>query len=202
MTIIKRAFAIILATVLLLFITAGGSLVAFAEESPETSESPVIVQTETEITDVAEQFKNYLKDKYGSEYDYYYSAIIQQWGSIESYLLAFGNKLPEEAQSGWDKFVGWLREYAVIWVPILAVIAVIVAVILGKSKIKKLKEWLAELVKKFVNKRFTAIENELNLQSKAIAATLHSQKALLGSSEKYADNVKELEAADKELTDG
>lgn len=200
MTKLQKAFAVIMATVLLLFITMGVSVASYADEVQEppamTEETE---QTETEIDGVAEQFVSYLKDKYGADYEYYYNLIIEQWGSVEGYLLAFGNKLPEEYQSGWDKFVGWLNEYAPVWVTALTVVVLITALIVGKSKIKKLKEWFTALAEKLVNKRLAPIENELNLQSKATLSILHSQKALFGSSEKFSENVKELEEAEKEL---
>lgn len=200
MTKIQKAFAIIMATILLLFITMGVSVVSFADDAQDppifTEETE---QTETGIDGVAEQFVSYLKTKYGADYEFYYNAIIEQWGSVEGYLLAFGNKLPEQYQSGWEKFVGWLNEYAPIWVTALAVVVLLTAIIVGKSKIKKLKEWFTSLVEKLVNKRLSPIENELNLQSKATLSLLHSQKAMFGASEKFADNVKELEEAEKEL---
>lgn len=200
MTKFKKAFAIILTTILLLFITIGTGITTYAD----TEADPPINTEETEVSidDLADQFVDYLKDKYGSDYEVYYNFIIEQWGSIEGYLLAFGNKLPEEYQSGWDKFVGWLNEYAPIWVSAVAVIVLIIAIIFGKSKIKKLKEWLTALIEKLVNKRLAPIENELNLQSKATLSLLHSQKAIFGMSEKFAENVKELEEAEKELSDG
>lgn len=205
MTKIYRAFVILLTATVLLFLCVAPTVAVYAEteEDIETTET-VSLETEDSntIDDIATQFISYLKEKYGEDYTYYYNIIIEKWGSIEGYLLDFGNKLPEEQQSGWDKFVGWLQEYAVIWAPILAVIALIVAIIFGKKIYKKIKDWFTLLVEKLVNKKLAPIENELNLQSKAMAATLHSLKALLGSSEKFAENVKELDEADKELTDG
>lgn len=197
---IQRAFVIVLASILLLLVGTGGSLVAFAEE---VQEPPAVTEeTETDIDCIAEQFVNYLKDKYGADYQLYYNDIIEQWGSIEGYLLAFGNKLPEQYQTGWDKFVGWLKEYSVIWAPVLAVVILIIAVIVGKKKFKKIKEWFTALVEKLVNKRLAPIEKELNLQSNAIISQMRAQKALMGTADKFSDNVKELEEAEKELTDG
>lgn len=199
MTKLHKAFIIILITTLLLFITVGTGFAVYAKDAQDATPA-VNEETETDMESVAEQFVDYLKDKYGEEYETYYNAIIGQWGSIEAYLLAFGNKLPEEYQTDWDKFVGWLHEYAPIWVTAVAVVVLIFAIIIGKSKIKKVKEWLTKLIEKLVNKRITPIENELNLQSKATLAILHSQKAILGGAEKFSENVKELDDAEKELT--
>ena len=197
MTKLKRFFIIVLTTILLLFITLGAGITTYADT--EADPSGVTDETETSIDGVANQFVNYLKDKYGEDYEIYYDAIIEQWGSVEGYLLAFGNKLPEEYKSGWDNFVGWLNKYAPVWVSAVAIIVLIIAVIVGKSKIEKLKEWFTMLIEKLVNKRLAPIENELNLQSKATLSLLHSQKAMFGSVEKFSENVKELEAAEKEL---
>ena len=200
MTKLHRAFIIMLMCIVLLF-AAGGGVAALAAETGEDTDIITTEETAT-IDGVATQFINYLKDKYGADYEHYYNAIIEKWGSIEGYLLDFGNRLPEEHRSGWDKFVRWLRDYAVIWAPIFAALILIIAIIFGKRIYEKIKDWFTKLVEKLVNKKLAPIENELNLQSKAMVAMLHSQKALLGSSEKFSDTVKELDEADKEITDG
>lgn len=207
MTKLHRAFVVLVAAMLLLFLCAGAVVPAYAETDEnakigEVENTPADEEESASLEVVAAQFIEYLKDKYGEDYELYYNAIIEQWGSIEGYLLAFGDKLPEQYQTGWEKFVGWLGKYSVIWAPALAVVILIIAVIVGRKKFKKLKEWFFGLVEKLVNKRLTPIETELNLQSKAIISQIHAQKALMGTAERFSDNVKELEAAEKELLNG
>lgn len=201
---IKKAFMLCIAAMLLMFNCVGFAVIAFAEEEtpPEQitevipePEVPSEDNTAVSIDGVAAQFINYLKDKYGAEYEFYYNQIIEQWGSVEGYLLAFGNKLPEEYQSTWDKCVGWLNDYAPVWAVPLAVIIVIIVALVGRKV-------LNNAIERIVNAKLKPVEQELNLQSKATVSMMHSQKALLGNVPKFADNVKELEEAEKELTDG
>lgn len=204
---LRKVFAVLVVAMLLLFLCAGAVIPAYAETDGNVEmgevEDPAVDEEESASLEVlATQFIDYLKYKYGADYEQYYNAIIVQWGSVEGYLLAFGNKLPEQYQTGWDKFVGWLRDYSVIWATALAVVILIIAIIVGKKKFKKLKKWFIGLVEKLVNKRLTPIETELNLQSKAIISQMHAQKALMGTTERFSDNVKELDVAEKELLNG
>lgn len=139
------------------------------------------------IQKLVDSFVAYLKDKYGEDYELYYNRIIEEWGSVEAYLLSLGENLPEDYQNGWEKFVGWLGEYASVWAPALAVVLVIVAALFGK----KLVHRIAELFKKLFQGS--------NQQSAALIAVIHAQKALMGTNEKFSENVKELEEAEKRL---
>ena len=112
---------------------------------------------------------------------------IKEWGSVEAYLLSLGENLPEEYKNGWEKFVAWLGEYASVWAPALAVVLVIVAAVFGK----KLVHRIAELFKKLFQGS--------NQQSSALIAVIRAQKALMGTNEKFSENVKELEEAEKRL---
>ncbi len=149
---------------------------------------------ESNIEGVVAQFTEYLKEKYGADYETYYNSIIEQWGSIEGYLLSFGGKLPEEYKSGWDKFVGWLDRYSAVWAPALAVAIVIIVAVVGKKAFNN-------AIAKIVNAKIAPVVNELNAQSNATVSILRSQRALLGKVPKFSDNVKELEEAERRLAD-
>ena len=140
-----------------------------------------------DIQKLVDSFVAYLKDKYGEDYELYYNRIIEEWGSVEAYLLSLGENLPEEYKNGWEKFVGWLGEYASVWAPALAVVLVIIAALFGK----KLVHRIAELFKKLFQGS--------NQQSSALIAVIRAQKALMGTNEKFSENVKELEEAEKRL---
>ncbi len=195
MTKIKRIFVLTLAVMLIVFIGAGSTLVALADaDEPVQTEETI---KDEEVNDsgfeqLVEQFKAYLKDKYGADYEFYYNQIIEQWGSIEAYLLSFGKKLPKEYKSGWDKFVGWLGEYSVIWAPALAVLIVIIVALVGKKAFNK-------IVEEIVNAKLSPIVKELNLQSTATVSVMRAQRALLGNNERFAKNVKELEESERGL---
>ena len=224
MTKFKTALAIIIAAMLVFFVS-GGALFASAEETateppaqgttesevPETdtdgeltdgTETPATEPTEgaentddssDNIENIAADFVAWLKENLGADYETYYNKIIENWGSIEAYLLQFGEEnIPEEYQGGWENFVSIMGEYAWLWGSVLAVIVVIIVWFKGKK-------WLKKVITELVNKRVTGMETEINKQSKAQIATMRSVKALLGINEKFADSVKELEESEKEL---
>ena len=197
MTKVLKKFTVFMMVILCSFLLLTGTFfVVSAEEITE----PEQVSTETETTPetpaneptvdvnaMVESFVGYLKEKYGDDYQYYYNIIVEEWGSVEEYLLSFGEKLPEEHKNSWEKFIGWLHEYSVVWIPVLAVIALIMVAVFGKKLVKKVGGW------------FKALFTGTNQQSKALIAQSHALRALMGSNEKFADIVKELEETEKEL---
>lgn len=204
---IKTAFLIVIMASLLLFVCVGAMVPAYAEapaleQATEVEIEPTTAETDKDseepalsIEELAERFKTYLIGKFGEDYEFYYNQIIEQWGSIEGYLLAFGEKLPEEHQSGWDKFVGWMRNYWSIWATLLAIVIIIIIAIVGKKVFNS-------VIERTVNAKLKPIVKELNLHSTATIAIIHSQKALLPVSDKFAETVKELENAEKGLKNG
>ncbi len=191
---LKLAFTVIVSAIII-FLGAGAGFAVNAETQTETLPPVETEETETPengIDEIAAQFVEYLKSRYGAEYELYYNAITEQWGSIEGYLLAFGDRLPEEQQTGWDKFVGWLTEYAPVWAAPLAVVLLIIITVVGKKTFNK-------IVDRIVNTKLSPVIKELNLQSNATVSLIRAQKALLGKNERFADTVEELTAAEKEL---
>lgn len=199
---IKTLLITILAATVLAFTCAGTALCAFAdtdggieiaiEEAPEYAVDPDISADKSDFNALVVQFTDYLKAKYGEDYDLYYNQIIAQWGSIEAYLLSLGEKLPEEHRTGWQKFVGWLTEYSPVWAPVFAVILAILGGVIGKKQLNK-------LIDKLVNSKLSPLVRELNLQSNATAAMLNAQKALLGGNERFTETVAEIDKAEREL---
>ena len=207
---IKTLLITLLIATVLVFMFAGTALCAFADSPDNVTEPPAQQQTEdtteppknavdpdistdeSSLNTLIVQFTEYLKTKYGADYEFYYNNIIEQWGSIEAYLLSFGEKLPEEHRSGWQKFIGWLTEYSPVWAPAFAVILVIFGGVIGKKQLNK-------LVERFVNSKLSPLVRELNLQSNATAAMLNAQKALLAGNERFTETVAEIDKAEKEL---
>lgn len=196
MIMIKKAFISILAITAVMFLClfATAATTVYADDSEDTRiETELPDETETENgSGLIEQFKAMLKDRYGADYEFYYNQIIENWGSVEAYLLSLGGNLPEEYKTAWDKFVGWLGEYSVIWAPALAVVIVIIVAIVGKKQFNK-------IVERIVNKKLMPIARELNNQSRATVAMLKAQRSILPQTEKYTATREELEQAEGTL---
>lgn len=190
-----KIILIMLLAATLVFFTAGGIMFASAEEvtvPPEQEEVTDDEETGT-IEDVAADFVGWLKDTFGEDYEKYYNNIITNWGSIEEYLLQFGQEnIPEQYQTGWQNFVKALGENAPFWAPILAVAIVIIVYLIGKKR-------FTAIIQKAVDGKTAAMGKELNKQSKALTSVIHSQKAMLGNNAKFADIVKDLDESEKEL---
>lgn len=209
---IKVAFITIIAAMLVFFIS-GGVMIASAEEvsdpaaqtevtddvqneeppaevSEEVPEEPETPQTDEEI---GADFVEWLKATFGSDYEYYYNQIIENWGSIEDYLTQFGEEhLPEGFNAGLQKVLDWLNEYVVIWAPVLAIVVIVAYYLIKKRSTRK-------TIEKVVDSKMNVLSGELNKQSKAIMAIGRGQTALLGKNARFADTVKEIEDTEKEL---
>lgn len=176
-----------------------------ATEPPKTDSEGETEQTTTEepteeadepfdMAALVEKFTAYLKDKHGAEYEQIYTGIIEQWGSIEAYLLQFGEEyIPEEYNAGWTAFVTWLRENAPIWATPLAIACVIFIAVFGKKA-------FTAIVQKIVDSKVNALATELNKQSAALAAQMKALKMIMPTTEKCAAAVQELDEKEKELS--
>ena len=208
----NKSLKVVLVTIvaaMIMLLLSGGAIIASAEEviiseplvteiddgedestgetvPSETPSGETEEEQPTEIEELAANFVGWLKSTFGEDYEYYYNKIIEAWGSIENYLTQFGEeKLPEQYQSGWQEFISFLDEYAVVWAPVLAIAAVIIIFIIGKMK-------FTAAIDKAVDRRTAALGNEMNKQSKAQTAVMHGIKARCGNNAKFADTLKEL----------
>lgn len=169
------------------------------EPTEETTEEPNeetdgTTDTAFDMAALVEKFTAYLKDKYGAEYEAIYNGIIEQWGSIEAYLVQFGEEyIPEEYNAGWGDFVEWLGVNAPIWATALALACVIFIAVFGKKAFDK-------MVKKIVDTKVNVLSAELNKQSAAISAQMKALKTIMPTTEKGAAVVQELDEKEKELT--
>ena len=177
-----------------LFAVLSAFPLAYAEALPPdtVAEEPLEPTDISETENLVDRFIANLKDKYGDDYEYYLNAILEQWGSVEAYLLSLTDNLPDELQTGYADFIGWLGEYASIWAPCLAVALIIIGFIVGKKA-------LNTILNRIVEARIKPIQEELNKQSEAQAAQLKATRALLGSNEKFAEERKSAEDAEKKL---
>lgn len=169
------------------------------EETEETSqndnnEATDGTENEFDMSALVDQFTKYLKETYGEDYEKIYNGIIEKWGSIEAYLLQFGDQyIPEEYNAGWKSFVNWLGAYAPVWATPLAIAILIIICIIGKKAFNN-------IVKKVVDTKLQPITNEMNKQSAAITAQCTALKTIMPNTEKGAAAVKELEEKEKELS--
>ena len=165
---------------------------------PPTTEEPTQEDTDTDtafdMAALVDKFTAYLKEKYGAEYDAIYNGIIEQWGSIEAYLLQFGEEyIPEEYNAGWNAFIEWLSVNAPIWAPALALACIIFIAVFGKKAFNK-------IVQKIVDAKVNVLSDELNKQSAALSAQMKALKMIMPTNEKCAAAVQELEEKEKELS--
>lgn len=165
---------------------------------PPTTEEPTEEDTDTDtafdMAALVDKFTQYLKDKYGAEYETIYNGIIEQWGSIEAYLLQFGEEyIPEEYNAGWNAFIEWLSVNAPIWAPALALACIIFIAVFGKKAFNK-------IVQKIVDTKVKLLSDELNKQSAALSAQMKALKMIMPTNEKCAAAVQELEEKEKELS--
>lgn len=140
-------------------------------------------------SDIVISFIQYLKDEYGAEYETYYNAIIEQWGSVKNYLNAQieDGTLTDETADAWSLVVNWLDEYFVIWAPILATIALVIAFIAGRKVYSAIKNLFIRLFK------------GTNQTATAQIAIIDAMLLMLGKGEKTKKQREELEEAKKEL---
>ena len=212
MTKFKSFLAVLIAAAVLIILFAGFGFTAKAEELPDeppTGQTEEVAPSDDTIT---ERFIEYLKSKYGDDYEYYYNQIIEKWGSVETYLLSLGENFSEEQLTAWQEFVAWLGEYAPVWATILAVVLIVVVYKFGKRALTKILQKYVTSKFKPVNHYLTALEEKstrlensvkalsenAQIQMQSTAAIIKAQKALLGN-EKFADTVKLLEKAEEGL---
>lgn len=152
---------------------------------------------DTDIDSFSQILTSYLEKKYGEDYQIYYDAILQEWGSAKAYvenvLLNAVNEgiISEENASGFQSFINWLHKYTVIWVPVLSVVFLAVGLRVGKNTVAKIKE--------FFNKIFNKVFKGNNQNSSALLVVLDSMEVLLGNSSKTEEQRKKIEEVKKEL---
>lgn len=154
-----KKFLVFLTALLCAVLLVGGvcsaSVADAAEEPAQTTESGL-----------AEEFIQTLKDRYGEQWETYYNAILDEWGTVEAFLLsAMPDGAPDVVKDGWTKFVDWTRDNWVILAAIGATIAVVIVLVFGKKVLTLIIEFFKNLFAK-VGKIFTAI-NTLYKNAKA-----------------------------------
>lgn len=166
------------------------------EIAPEPEENTESVES------LADGFVEWLKSEYGEEYRQYYDLIIDKWGSIEAYLVQFGNEnLTDEQNVEWHRFLTALGETSPVWAPALATVLLGITIFVGKAVMRKIVNRSAENnVQPIIDMQHVQAE-ESNKQSKALIALGNGVTVLLGTSDRYADVREQINASLKELAD-
>lgn len=181
----------------------GGAALADGSETPPVGEitdnSDNSDDTEENgLQDLIDSFLVQLKEKYGDDYERYYNAILEEWGSVEAYLLSLAENgtIPDVAADGWTKFVIWLGEYAPIWGSILAVTALIIVIMFGKKALKKVTGFVTN-----TGSKFKTLFAELNKMENVQIAQNRALEKLLGENQRYAEQRQDLEKTVEEIKD-
>lgn len=166
-----------------------------AQETPAEGELPAEeTQDGSGLKSLVDGFIAQLKAKYGDDYETYYNAILAEWGSVEEYLLSLADDSPDVAASGWTSFVEWLGEYAPIWGSILAVVALIIVIVLGKKALNKVAGWATG-----TGGKFKTVFKSINKMYKADVAEMKALIKLLGENPRFGEEKKALEESVKEI---
>ncbi len=163
----------------------GNASVADAAEEPaQTTESGL-----------AEEFIQTLKDRYGEQWETYYNAILDEWGTVEAFLLsAMPDGAPDVAKDGWTKFVDWTRENWVIIAALGAIALTVIVVLFGKKCVGLVVGFFKKMFS-LVGKLFSGV----NLLYKNAKAQNDALLALMGNNPRFSAQRDALNATNEEM---
>ena len=163
----------------------GNASVADAAEEPaQTTESGL-----------AEEFIQTLKDRYGEQWETYYNAILDEWGTVEAFLLsAMPDGAPDVAKNGWNKFVDWTRENWVVIAAVSAVVLTVIVVLFGKKCVGLIVGFFKKMFS-LVGKLFSGV----NLLYKNAKAQNDALLALMGNNPRFSAQRDALNATNEEM---
>lgn len=163
----------------------GNASVADAAEEPaQTTESGL-----------AEEFIQTLKDRYGEQWETYYNAILDEWGTVEAFLLsAMPDGAPDVAKDGWNKFIDWTRENWVIIAAVGAVVLTVIVVLFGKKCVGLIVGFFKKMFS-LVGKLFSGV----NLLYKNAKAQNDALLALMGNNPRFSAQRDALNATNEEM---
>lgn len=155
-----------------------------AEEPAQTTESGL-----------AEEFIQTLKDRYGEQWETYYNAILDEWGTVEAFLLsAMPDGAPDVAKDGWNKFVDWTRENWVIIAALGAIALTVIVVLFGKKCVGLVVGFFKKMFS-LVGKLFSGV----NLLYKNAKAQNDALLALMGNNPRFSAQRDALNATNEEM---
>lgn len=183
-----KKFLVFLTALLCAVLLVGGvcsaSAAEVAEEPAQVSESGL-----------AEEFIQTLKDRYGEQWETYYNAILDEWGTVEAFLLsAMPDGAPDVAKDGWNKFIDWTRENWVIIAAVGAVVLTVVVVLFGKKCVGLIVGFFKKMFS-LVGKLFSGV----NLLYKNAKAQNDALLALMGNNPRFSAQRDALNATNEEM---
>lgn len=144
---------------------------------------------------LAEEFIQTLKDRYGEQWETYYNAILDEWGTVEAFLLsAMPDGAPDVAKDGWNKFVDWTRENWVIIAAVGAVVLTVIVVLFGKKCVGLIIGFFKKMFS-LVGKLFSGV----NLLYKNAKAQNDALLALMGNNPRFSAQRDALSATNEEM---
>jgi len=116
------------------------------EETTEPTE-PTTEGQEEEVDNetIAANVKEYLQSIYGDDYETYYNQIIENWGSVEKYLLSASENLPEEHQYKVTELITKINTYIGVAADGVLLLCVGIYIICRARKNKKVQSDLDRL---------------------------------------------------------
>ena len=166
---------------------SGGAQEPAEEEGQAPAEGEEQDPDESEPSDAVQQFIEGLKEQYGQEWMTYYNAIIEEWGTVENYLMSLlPDDSPDVVKDAWLAFVAWTRDNWTILAAVGATIAACAGVVLYVVLKRKANA--------FMQKKFNNIYDEYNKQSAAIKAQNAMLIAMSGSNPRFEEQRNALKA--------
>lgn len=163
--------------------------------NPEIGEPMPEEEIAGEDPGIVEEFIDMLKERYGEQYIQYYNAILDEWGSIEAYLIsAVPEDAPDPVKGAWLEVVSAVGTYAPIWGGALAVIAIVIVVLFGKKALKSIAAFAKQIAVKIASQA-----KERKAEVKMLQAQAQAVRALLGDNPRFEKERSALAQAEAEI---
>ncbi len=159
--------------------------------TPETNTDGSLTENDTET--VSDSVRAYLQSIYGDDYEKYYNQIVENWGSVEKFLLNASENLPDEYRYKATELLTTVNAYIGVGADAILLICVGAYIIYRAKKNKKIT---ADL------KTLKAGDNQIETAQLAIIQSQKAQSAALQKllpGEKFEGEVTELAESDKAL---
>lgn len=189
---LKTVLIVALVVVFTLAVCLFCSQTAYAASADtETNTDGSLTENDTET--VSDSVRAYLQSIYGDDYEKYYNQIVENWGSVEKFLLNASENLPDEYRYKATELLTTVNAYIGVGADAILLICVGAYIIYRAKKNKKIT---ADL------KTLKAGDNQIETAQLAIIQSQKAQSAALQKllpGEKFEGEVTELAESDKAL---
>lgn len=159
--------------------------------TPETDTDGSLTENGTET--ITDSVRAYLQAIYGNDYEKYYNKIIENWGSVEKFLLNASENLPDEYRYKATELLTTVNAYIGVGADAVLLLCVSAYIIYRARKNKKIN---ADL------KTLKAGDNQIETAQLAIIQSQKAQSAALQKllpGDKFENEVAILAESDKAL---